>query len=46
MMIADWLPPALAGLVFTALGALKMYGMMAGIEGGRNAAVFDRACGT
>jgi hypothetical protein len=32
--LVEWLPPAMAGLVFTTLGFLKVYGWKKGIVGG------------
>jgi hypothetical protein len=44
--ITDWLPLAAAGVLFTTLGCLKLYGLWRGIEGGGGKPAFQRACGT
>jgi len=43
---ADWFPQALAGVIFTLFGLLKLYGLRRGIVGGRDKSVVQRACGT
>lgn len=43
---SDWFPPALVGVLFTALGAAKLYGLRRGIVGGRDKPVAQRLCGT
>ncbi len=43
---ADWLPPAAVGIVFTALGTLKLYGLRRGIVGGKDKPFMEKACGT
>jgi hypothetical protein len=43
---ADWFPLALAGVTFTTLGALKLYGLRRGIVGGRDRPFAARLCGT
>ncbi len=44
--LSDWLPPALAGAVFTTLGLLKVYGLTRGIQGGGCKPAAQRACGS
>lgn len=44
--IAEWLPPALVGLVFTLLGALKLFGVYRGIVGGHDKPFVVQLCGT
>jgi hypothetical protein len=44
--LAQWLPPALVGSIFTALGVLKRYGLHRGIVGGGNKPFAERLCGT
>jgi hypothetical protein len=46
MQFSDWFPPALAGVVFTLLGGLKLYGVLRGMVGGRDKPLFEYACGT
>ena len=46
MAIADWLPPAMVGTTFTAMGILKMYGLLRGVVGGRDKPLLDYLCGT
>jgi len=46
MAIADWLPPAMVGTTFTAMGILKMYGLLRGVVGGRDKPFLDYVCGT
>ncbi len=43
---ADWFPPAAVGIVFTALGMLKLYGLGRGIVGGKDKPIMQKACGT
>ena len=43
---ADWFPPAFVGATFTALGAIKVYGLRRGIVGGRDKPALQRLCGT
>ena len=43
---SEWFPPALAGVVFTALGGLKLYGAARGTVGGRDKPLFEYACGS
>ena len=42
----DWFVPALVGGVFTLLGCLKFYGVLRGIEGGRDKPLSQKLCGT
>ena len=42
----DWFPLALAGVVFTALGGFKLYGLRQGIVGGADKPAMQRLCGT
>ncbi len=44
--LSDWLPPALVGLTFTALGLLKVYGLTRGIVGGSCKPASQRICGS
>ena len=44
--LADWLPPALVGTSFTALGALKLDGLRRGVIGGHDKPLRQRLCGT
>jgi hypothetical protein len=46
MAIADWLPPAMIGRTFTAMGILKMYGLCGGVVGGRDMPWLDYLCAT
>ena len=43
--LEDWLPPATVGAVFTALGALKVYGWKKGIIGGGDKSASCRLLG-
>jgi hypothetical protein len=43
---SDWFPLAAAGITFTTLGSLKVYGLMRGFEGGRGKPMFEYVCGT
>jgi hypothetical protein len=43
---SDWFPPALAGVLFTILGAAKLYGLRRGVVGGHGKPVAQRLCGT
>jgi hypothetical protein len=42
----SWFPPALVGVFFTVFGSLKLYGVVRGIEGGRDKPTFQYVCGT
>jgi hypothetical protein len=42
----DWLIPAVLGLWFTTFGALKLYGVCAGIVGGHDKPLAQQLCGT
>jgi hypothetical protein len=44
--LTDWLPPAVVGLTFTLLGALKLYGLSRGVVGGAGKPFVTRLCGT
>jgi hypothetical protein len=41
-----WFPFAIVGATFTVLGCLKLYGVLRGIEGGRDKPTFQYICGT
>ena len=43
---ADWFPFVLVGLTFTVFGSFKLYGVIRGIEGGRDKPTFQKVCGT
>jgi len=43
---SDWFPPAAAGLTFTVLGSIKLWGLKRGIVGGADKPVVERLCGT
>jgi hypothetical protein len=43
---SEWFPPALAGVLFTAIGAAKLYGLWRGVVGGHDKPVAQRLCGT
>jgi hypothetical protein len=44
--LVAWLPFAVVGAALTAVGALKLYGALRGIEGGRDKPPFQYLCGT
>jgi hypothetical protein len=44
--ISDWFPMAAAGLAFTLLGGIKLWGLKRGIVGGAGKPVAQRLCGT
>ncbi len=44
--LADWLPLACVGTLFTLMGCLKLYGLARGVEGGRDKSAGQRLCGT
>lgn len=44
--LSEWLPPAVIGICFTALGVLKLYGLRHGVVGGRDRPFAERLCGT
>jgi hypothetical protein len=46
MLLSDWLPPLVAGLLFTGLGIAKVYGQFRGIQGGGCKPALVRACGS
>jgi hypothetical protein len=41
-----WLAPALIGLTFTLLGALKLYGLSRGVVGGADKPLVTQFCGS
>jgi hypothetical protein len=43
---AEWFPFAFVGLLFTALGTLKLYGLWHGIVGGPDKPALQKLCGT
>ena len=42
----EWFVPSIVGLTFTIFGSLKLYGVVRGIEGGRDKPTFQYVCGT
>ncbi len=46
LTFADWFPLLCVGLMFTAFGGFKLYGLRHGIVGGRNKPTFQKLCGT
>jgi hypothetical protein len=46
LTIADWLPPLMVGLFFTAFGTLKLIGLRRGVVGGHDQPFAKRLCGT
>ena len=42
----EWFPYAVVGTIFTAFGFLKLYGVLNGIESGRDKPTFQYLCGT
>jgi hypothetical protein len=42
----DWFLFAVVGATFTVFGSLKLYGVLRGIEGGREKPAFQYLCGT
>jgi hypothetical protein len=42
----DWFPLAAVGVVFTAIGLIKLYGLRRGIVGGANKPIVQQLCGT
>jgi hypothetical protein len=42
----DWFIPALLGVTFTLLGALKLYGYCMGVVGGQDKPFAAQVCGT
>jgi hypothetical protein len=44
--VAEWLPPAAVGLLFTLIGVLKLYGLRRGIVGGHDKPLAVQLCGT
>ena len=42
----DWFIPALLGVTFTGIGALKLYGLCTGVVGGRDKPFGVQLCGT
>jgi hypothetical protein len=43
---ASWFPPTLVGVIFTIFGSLKLYGVVRGVEGGRDKPTLQKLCGT
>jgi hypothetical protein len=43
---SDWFPLAAAGLTFTVLGGVKLWGLNRGIVGGADKPAVQRLCGT
>ncbi|MGH9522597.1 MAG: hypothetical protein ACRD3E_08705 [Terriglobales bacterium] len=46
MRFDDWFPLAVVGGTFFLLGCVKLFGLIAGIEGGRNVPFSQKLCGT
>jgi hypothetical protein len=44
--LTNWLPQALVGTTFLALGTLKLYGIARGIQGGADKPTMQKLCGT
>jgi hypothetical protein len=44
--VVDWLPQVVVGSTFTLFGAIKLYGLFQGIEGGAQKPFVQRLCGT
>jgi hypothetical protein len=44
--ILQWLPYAVVGTTFTLFGSLKLYGVVCGVQGGRDKPTFQYLCGT
>ncbi|HEX4588596.1 MAG TPA: hypothetical protein VH120_01625 [Gemmataceae bacterium] len=42
----DWFPFVIVGATFTVFGSLKLYGVLRGIEGGRDKPTIQYICGT
>jgi len=42
----DWFPFAVTGATLAVFGFLKLYGVLRGIEGGRDKPTFQYLCGT
>jgi hypothetical protein len=42
----DWFPPTLVGVLFVALGSLKLFGLYKGVVGGRDKPLAVKLCGT
>lgn len=43
---SHWFIPAVIGLTFTAMGAMKLYGLSRGIVGGADKPFAKQLCGT
>jgi hypothetical protein len=43
---SDWFPMATAGLTFSILGGIKLWGLKRGIVGGADKPAVQRLCGT
>lgn len=46
LTFSDWFPPLVVGVVFSAMGMLKLYGYRRGLVGGRDKPTFEHLCGT
>jgi hypothetical protein len=46
MLNGDDVPQLLVGILFTAMGGFKLYGLARGIVGGARKPAFQRLCGT
>jgi hypothetical protein len=46
LAFSDWFPLATAGLTFTVLGCVKLWGLNWGIVGGAGKPAVQRLCGT
>jgi hypothetical protein len=44
--VADWLPPAVVGGIFTFIASLKLYGLARGVVGGADKPFLTKLCGT
>jgi hypothetical protein len=46
LRFSDWFPLAMAGLTFTLLGGIMLWGLKRGILGGADKPAVQRLCGT
>jgi hypothetical protein len=46
LAFSDWFPLAMAGLTFTFLGGIKLWGLYRGILGGADKPAVQHLCGT
>jgi hypothetical protein len=46
VIFSDWLPMAAAGVLFTMMGGIKLWGLTRGIVGGADKPAVQRLCGT